>query len=99
MQQPAYLTQMSGVRPFCFERPEESIPPRCPPCLRNAAVYFSFSRRMPSVETPVTPRVLVVEDEQKTRDSLVEGLRLETWNVAACASGTEAIRLIEREPF
>jgi two-component system copper resistance phosphate regulon response regulator CusR len=42
---------------------------------------------------------LVVEDEQKTRDSLVEGLRLETWNVAACASGAEAIRLIEHEMF
>src|SRR4051812_47221300 len=54
---------------------------------------------MPSVEMPVPPRVLVVEDEQKTRDSLVEGLRLETWNVAACASGTEAMGLIDREPF
>lgn len=54
---------------------------------------------MPSVDLPATPRVLIVEDEQKTRESLVEGLRLEAWHVAACASGQEAMSLIEREPF
>jgi two-component system, OmpR family, copper resistance phosphate regulon response regulator CusR len=54
---------------------------------------------MPSADLPVPPRVLVVEDEQKTRDSLVEGLRLEAWNVAACADGREAVSLIDRESF
>ena len=54
---------------------------------------------MPSVDLPVPPRVLVVEDEQKTRDSLVEGLRLESWNVAACADGREAVSMIDHEAF
>lgn len=47
----------------------------------------------------VPPRVLVVEDEQKTRDSLVEGLGLESWHVAPAANGQEAIALSEREAF
>ena len=51
------------------------------------------------VDLPAPPRVLVVEDEQKTRDSLVEGLRLESWNVAACSNGSEAMNLIDREAF
>jgi two-component system, OmpR family, copper resistance phosphate regulon response regulator CusR len=46
-----------------------------------------------------SPRVLVVEDERKTRDSVVEGLRLETWNVAAAANGNEAISLLGHDPF
>jgi two-component system copper resistance phosphate regulon response regulator CusR len=50
-------------------------------------------------ELPATPRVLVVEDEQKTRESLVEGLRLEAWHVAACESGAEAMSLVDREAF
>jgi DNA-binding response OmpR family regulator len=45
------------------------------------------------------PRVLVVEDEQKTRESLAEGLRLETWSVATAATGQEAIGLLGREVF
>lgn len=52
------------------------------------------------VETPhFSPRVLVVEDEAKTRDSLAEGLRLESWNVATAANGGEAIGLVDREGF
>jgi two-component system, OmpR family, copper resistance phosphate regulon response regulator CusR len=54
---------------------------------------------MPTADLPVPPRVLVVEDEQKTRDSLVEGLRLESWNVAACADGREAVSMIDHEAF
>jgi len=49
------------------------------------------------VSTP--PRVLVVEDEQKTRESLAEGLRLETWWVATAATGQEALGLLGREVF
>ncbi len=45
------------------------------------------------------PHVLVVEDEQKTRESLVEGLRLESWSVASAATGAEAITMVEHEPF
>jgi two-component system copper resistance phosphate regulon response regulator CusR len=45
------------------------------------------------------PRVLVVEDEQKTRESLAEGLRLETWSVATAATGQEALGLLGREVF
>ncbi|MEX2043876.1 MAG: response regulator, partial [Opitutus sp.] len=54
---------------------------------------------MPAVETSVAPRVLVVEDEQKTRESLTEGLQLEGWTVAMAANGTEALGLAEKEPF
>lgn len=45
------------------------------------------------------PRVLVVEDEQKTRESLAEGLRLETWSVATAATGQEALGRLGREVF
>jgi two-component system copper resistance phosphate regulon response regulator CusR len=51
----------------------------------------------PDFTTP--PRVLVVEDEQKTRDSLAEGLRMETWSVATAESGQEALGLLGRDPF
>ena len=45
------------------------------------------------------PRVLLVEDEQKTRESLAEGLRMETWSVATAATGQEALGLLGREVF
>ncbi|PTX96696.1 DNA-binding response regulator [Opitutus sp. ER46] len=44
-------------------------------------------------------RVLVVEDEEKTRDSVAEGLRLEEWQVTTAADGNEAIRLAESGAF
>jgi two-component system, OmpR family, response regulator len=44
-------------------------------------------------------RVLVVEDESKLRESLVEGLRLEEWSVTGAASGSEARRQIEAHEF
>jgi DNA-binding response OmpR family regulator len=51
---------------------------------------------MSATATPFAPpRVLVVEDEQKTRDSLAEGLRLESWSVATAATGREAIALLD----
>ncbi|HTL66906.1 MAG TPA: response regulator transcription factor [Lacunisphaera sp.] len=37
------------------------------------------------------PRVLVVEDERKTRDSVAEGLRLESWQVLTATNGDEAV--------
>jgi DNA-binding response OmpR family regulator len=43
--------------------------------------------------------VLVVEDEQKTRDSVAEGLRLESWLVTTAATGDEAIKRMERSAF
>lgn len=46
-----------------------------------------------------SPQVLVVDDEQKTRASIVEGLSLEGWAVAAAASGREAIALVDRSAF
>lgn len=54
---------------------------------------------MPPADFPTPPRVLVVEDEQKTRDSLAEGLRMETWAVLTAASGDEALALLRREMF
>lgn len=51
----------------------------------------------PDFTTP--PRVLVVEDEQKTRESLAEGLRMETWSVATAETGQEALGLLGRDHF
>jgi DNA-binding response OmpR family regulator len=45
------------------------------------------------------PHVLVVEDEQKTRDSLAEGLRMEQWEVETACAGDEATVRIERDNF
>lgn len=46
-----------------------------------------------------TPRILVVEDEDKTRASLAEGLELEKWTVSPAATAAEAIRLLENAAF
>ena len=53
----------------------------------------------PDNDSSRPPRILVVEDEQKTRESLAEGLRLETWMVTPVAAGSEAARCIEQEAF
>jgi two-component system copper resistance phosphate regulon response regulator CusR len=45
------------------------------------------------------PHVLVVEDEQKTRDSVAEGLRLEEWRVATAVNGDEALAILEQATF
>jgi DNA-binding response OmpR family regulator len=54
---------------------------------------------MSPTEYPSPPRVLVVEDEQKTRESLAEGLRMESWAVLTAATGEEALTLVRREAF
>ena len=55
---------------------------------------------MSIVASPVsTPRVLIVEDERKSRESLAEGLKLESWSVATAATGDEAVGLIEGQAF
>src|ERR1044072_8300637 len=54
---------------------------------------------MPPAEFPTPPRVLVVEDEQKTRESLAEGLSMESWTIATAASGDEALAMLRRERF
>jgi len=57
----------------------------------------STDRTGPAAD-PSPPRVLLVEDERKTRDSLQEGLQLEHWSVAAAGSAEEARQIIEMEP-
>jgi DNA-binding response OmpR family regulator len=37
---------------------------------------------------------LIVEDEQKTRESIAEALRLEGWTVAEAGCGSEMIDLV-----
>jgi DNA-binding response OmpR family regulator len=54
---------------------------------------------MAPAELPNPPHVLLVEDEDKTRDSILEGLRLEGWNVAGAASGEQAIEQLARNTF
>src|SRR5688500_5927350 len=60
---------------------------------------LTYIPKMPPAEFPTTPRVLVVEDEQKTRDSLAEGLRMESWAVHTAGTGNEALDLLNREAF
>lgn len=45
------------------------------------------------------PRVLVVDDEEKTCASIAEGLRLEDWQVDTALTGDEAIRLLEASGY
>lgn len=52
--------------------------------------------RSPSVPSP---HVLVVEDEEKTRQSLAEGLQMEGWKISTSADGNDAIAQIERQVF
>jgi two-component system copper resistance phosphate regulon response regulator CusR len=58
-----------------------------------------LSINAPSTESPQPPHVLVIEDEAKTRDSLAEGLRMESWTVDTAASGAEAITALDRNAF
>ncbi len=51
------------------------------------------------VKPPHPPRILIVEDEAKTRESLAEGLRLEAWNVETAATGSDALEWLERTSF
>jgi len=53
----------------------------------------------PAESAKFLPHILVVEDESKTRESLAEGLRLETWNVETAANAEEALNSLERGPF
>lgn len=45
------------------------------------------------------PRVLVVEDEEKTRDSVAEGLSLEDWSVDTAEGGAQALELLGSQAF
>ena len=44
-------------------------------------------------------KILLVEDEPKLRESLVEGLQLEEWSVVGAASGAEAQRNLDAQGF
>lgn len=44
-------------------------------------------------------RILLVEDEPKLRESLVEGLRLEDWSVTGAGTGAEALQQIDAAQF
>ncbi len=50
-------------------------------------------------DPPFSIRVLIVEDEPKTRESLAEGLRLEGWAVRMASDGGEAAALLKAEAF
>jgi two-component system, OmpR family, response regulator len=44
-------------------------------------------------------RVLVVEDESKLRESLMEGLRMEQWTVTGACNGAEARQQMAEQQF
>jgi two-component system copper resistance phosphate regulon response regulator CusR len=52
-----------------------------------------------SPTSPAVVRVLVVEDEVKTRESVAAGLRLQGWQVDTAGTGDEAVALAAREGF
>jgi DNA-binding response OmpR family regulator len=52
-----------------------------------------------SAHPSFVPRVLVVEDEDKTRDSLAEGLRMEGWEAVASSTGEQAGQLLMDQAF
>jgi DNA-binding response OmpR family regulator len=52
-----------------------------------------------SPELPRVPSVLVVEDEQKTRQSLLEGLAMEGWQVTGAETGENAISVLGLGPW
>jgi len=54
---------------------------------------------MSASESPITPHVLLVEDEEKTRQSLKEGMLMEGWQVTEAANGQEAMQLTGRESY
>lgn len=43
--------------------------------------------------------MLIVEDERKTRESVAEGLRLETWTIAMADTGHAAIQQLDSQAF
>jgi DNA-binding response OmpR family regulator len=45
------------------------------------------------------PRVLIVEDEPKTRGSICEAMRLEGWTCAEASRGREMISQLDRDAF
>ena len=54
---------------------------------------------MASLDPSNPPRVLLVEDETKTRESIAEGMALEGWKVVPASGGEMAMQLIAQEPF
>lgn len=53
-----------------------------------------------SKTNPVSiPHILVVEDEEKMRSSVVEGLMMEGWRISTAAEGTDAMAQIDRKAF
>lgn len=63
---------------------------------------LGYSMNASSVEkpsAPVVPHVLMVDDEEKMRQSVAEGLRMEGWKISTSAEGVEAMALIDRCVF
>ncbi|HEX2100201.1 MAG TPA: response regulator, partial [Candidatus Synoicihabitans sp.] len=54
---------------------------------------------MLSATNAVSPQVLLVEDEEKTRASIAEGFRLEGWRVETVAEGGGALAALDRTAF
>lgn len=43
--------------------------------------------------------MLLIEDEEKTRASLAEGLRIEGWDIHVAADGDSAVAMLDRQTF
>lgn len=64
---------------------------------------FLFARFDPLMEHPShnnsATNLLVVEDEEKTRASVVASLQLEGWRLSEASDGEEAIRMLATHPY
>jgi two-component system copper resistance phosphate regulon response regulator CusR len=68
---------------------------------RTAARIFAMNQNAALLPEPMLnrPRVLVVEDEEKTRESVTEGLQLEDWHAVGVPAGLDAARMLDAERF
>ncbi len=67
--------------------------------MNSLEVQYSHIANTDTMTAVTAPHVLLVEDEQKTRESVAEGLRLEDWRVTTAVNGEEALALLARETF
>jgi DNA-binding response OmpR family regulator len=61
--------------------------------------YRSMAVTLCTASPASAARILIVEDERKVRDALLEGFALEEWSPAAVETGAEALALLETSPF
>jgi two-component system copper resistance phosphate regulon response regulator CusR len=60
---------------------------------------FAIDGAAGTAEPPASPRVLIVDDEPKTCESIAEGLQLEGWLAEVASRGRDMLALLEQHAF